>query len=72
MNKLRRNNSHFRFTVENMGYLCSSDCDMHCFMISCICDNLKPEQNSQTYDNNHRQADSDGRDRLEDFNNGIL
>ena len=72
MNKLRRNNSHFRFTVENMGYLCSSDCEMHCFMISCICDSLNQEQNDTTYTVNHRDAAEYGNWRLEEFNNGIL
>ena len=71
MNKLRRNVNLKRLTVENMrGYcdeFCPSSCDMNCFMISCICDNLNPTQNEITYRNNHDKAYSDSIGRLFDI-----
>ena len=67
MNKLRRNNSHFRFTVEDMGYdPCGTNCEDFCFMISCTCDNLNPTQNENTYKMNHINGDAEGRSRLVD------
>mgnify|MGYP001011175247 CR=1 FL=1 len=61
MNKLRRNNSHFRFTVEDMGYdPCGTNCEDFCFMISCICDNLNPTQNEHTYQDNHERGAIEG------------
>jgi hypothetical protein len=65
MNKLRRNNFNSRLTVENMRACeCFQSCSDYCFMIACICDNLKPEQNESTYETNHDNANFDGSSRL--------
>ncbi len=65
MNKLRRNNFNSRLTVENMSEsTCYSYCSDFCFMIACICDNLNPTQNEDTYETNHDNGSKEGRREL--------
>ena len=67
MNKLRRNITNRRFTVEGMyDDFCQANCEDYCFMVSCTCDFNVPYQSETNYDTSHRQSDSTGYQPLYD------
>ena len=61
MNKLRRNITDQRFTVEGMRYdPCSVNCADYCFMVACTCDFYDPGTSNRLYDELHNNAENYG------------
>ena len=61
MNKLRRNITNRRFTVEGMRYdFCQANCDDYCFMVSCSCGYIEYQPSENLFNDAHDRADQSG------------